>query len=141
MVLFNTTTTSQAHIAQEQRKTWRKIIRSARIVRVIDSKLVRFFRRAWLITKKQQKSKVYQQISTSSLWKNSTLKVTFFTLLIFAVAIFVTVPFSVEAQAVFISLILLVAYSLRRVEGQMATIAMITLSVTTSTRYLWCKTR
>ncbi len=137
LVLFNTTTTSQAHIAQEQRKTWRKIIRSARIVRVMDSKLVRFFRRAWLITKKQQKSKVYQQISTSSLWKNSTLKVTFFTLLIFAVAIFVTVPFSVEAQAVFISLILLVAYSLRRVEGQMATIAMITLSVTTSTRYLW----
>jgi len=41
------------------------------------------------------------------------------------------------AQAVFISFILLVAYSLRQVKGQMATIIMITLSVTTSSRYLW----
>ncbi|TMP17469.1 UDP-forming cellulose synthase catalytic subunit, partial [Pseudoalteromonas ruthenica] len=55
----------------------------------------------------------------------------------FLLAIFITIPFSLEAQAVFISFILLVAYALKRVKGQMATIVMITLSVTTSSRYLW----
>ncbi|MDC3188263.1 UDP-forming cellulose synthase catalytic subunit [Pseudoalteromonas elyakovii] len=137
LALFNTTTTSQQHIAVEQRKSWRKITRSARLLRLADSKLVRSFKGLWLVARKQTKTKSYKAVSRSPLWRNSTLKVAFFTLIIFAVAIFVTVPFSIEAQAVFISLILVVAYSLRRVEGKMATIVMITLSVTTSTRYLW----
>ncbi|WP_220095114.1 hypothetical protein, partial [Pseudoalteromonas sp. 0303] len=41
LALFNTTTTSQQHIAVEQRKSWRKITRSARLLRLADSKLVR----------------------------------------------------------------------------------------------------
>ncbi|MAE02519.1 MULTISPECIES: UDP-forming cellulose synthase catalytic subunit [unclassified Pseudoalteromonas] len=137
LALFNTTTTSQAQISYEQRKTWRKIKHSLRILRLVDKKLVRAFKRLWLFAKTNPSAESYQRISKAEIWNNRILKIAFFTILIFAVAVFVTVPFSIEAQAVFISLLLIVAYSLRRVEGQMATITMITLAVTTSTRYLW----
>ncbi|EWH07758.1 cellulose synthase [Pseudoalteromonas lipolytica SCSIO 04301] len=110
---------------------------SLRILRLVDKKLVRAFKRLWLFAKTNPSAESYQRISKAEIWNNRILKIAFFTILIFAVAVFVTVPFSIEAQAVFISLLLIVAYSLRRVEGQMATITMITLAVTTSTRYLW----
>lgn len=67
LALFNTTTTSQQHITIEQRKTWRKITRSARLLRLADSKLVRSFKVLWLVAKKQTKTKSYKAVSRSSI--------------------------------------------------------------------------
>eukprot|EP00487_Bulimina_marginata_P003458 TRINITY_DN1834_c2_g1_i1.p1 TRINITY_DN1834_c2_g1~~TRINITY_DN1834_c2_g1_i1.p1 ORF type:complete len:123 (+),score=14.83 TRINITY_DN1834_c2_g1_i1:42-371(+) len=76
-------------------------------------------------------------MADARIWQNKLIKYIVVALILFLFAIFVTIPFSLEAQAVFISFILLVAYALKRVKGHMATIVMVTLSVTTSSRYLW----
>lgn len=137
LAFFKTNKASLAYFNTEKTKTWQDIKRSVRILRLVDIKLVKAFKHAWFISKKRSQQANYKRISEANIWQNQILKVAFIMLLFFAVVVFVTVPFSVEAQAVFISLILIVAYTLRRVEGQIATITMITLSVTTSTRYLW----
>ncbi|WP_149980824.1 UDP-forming cellulose synthase catalytic subunit [Pseudoalteromonas rhizosphaerae] len=137
LAFFRTNKASLGELKAERAKTWQDIKRSVRVIRLVDKKLVKAFKHAWFIGKKKSQQANYKRISEANVWQSQILKVAFIMLLFFAVAVFVTVPFSVEAQAVFISLILIVAYSLRRVEGQIATITMITLSVTTSTRYLW----
>jgi len=103
----------------------------------VDRKLTRKCKRLWLRLRIGSKSKSYQRVRKATIWNSKFLKIALYFVIAFAVFVFITVPFSLEAQAIYISLILIVAYSLRRVEGQIATITMITLSVTTSTRYLW----
>lgn len=117
--------------------SWQKVSAFFRYLNLIDRLLVRICKRTWSFSVKRVKAAPYRQPFDSKLWHHRYLKVLFAVLLFFAVAVFVTVPFSIEAQAIFISLILVVAYSLRRVKGQMATIVLVTLAITTSTRYLW----
>lgn len=49
----------------------------------------------------------------------------------------VTTPFSIASQCVFVVLLLAVALFIRRIPGPTATLLLIVLSVTASTRYLW----
>ena len=136
LALFNVTLHSQNNKAKYQNSA-KLIKKSVRLVRYLDSKLVRSCKQLWLLASNKTTTQSYQTIANAKVWHNRLLQIIFYCLLALAVAIFVTVPFSLEAQAIFISLILIVSYSLRRVKGQMATIAMITLAITSSTRYLW----
>ncbi|MBQ4833097.1 UDP-forming cellulose synthase catalytic subunit [Pseudoalteromonas sp. MMG010] len=103
----------------------------------IDLKIGKFFKRLFSKNKTSRKNSAFYHVAQARIWQNKMVKYAIFALTLLLLAIFITIPFSLEAQAVFISFILIVAYSLRRIKGQMATIVMITLSVTTSTRYLW----
>jgi cellulose synthase (UDP-forming) len=109
---------------------------SLRQLRWYDLKLGRLIRRLFSKNNKPKKS-AFKTMADARIWQNKLIKYIVVALILFLLAIFVTIPFSLEAQAVFISFILLVAYALKRVKGHMATIVMITLSVTTSSRYLW----
>ncbi|MEL0640909.1 UDP-forming cellulose synthase catalytic subunit [Pseudoalteromonas aliena] len=106
-------------------------------LRWFDLKLGKLLRRTLSKSKGNTKKSAFKTMADSLIWQNKLVKYIVLAFILFLLAIFVTIPFSLEAQAVFISFILLVAYSLKRVKGQMATIVMITLSVTTSSRYLW----
>jgi len=108
-----------------------------RQLRWIDLKLGKLLKSLLSKSTKKTKKSAFKTMADASIWQNKLIKYIALTFILFLMAIFITIPFSLEAQAVFISFILLVAYSLRRVKGQMATIIMITLSVTTSSRYLW----
>jgi len=108
-----------------------------RQLRWFDLKLGKLLKRLLSKNKKGPKKSATKAIADASVWQNKLVKYVILALILFLLAIFITIPFSLEAQAVFISFILLVAYALKRVKGQMATIVMITLSVTTSSRYLW----
>ncbi|MDE3271117.1 UDP-forming cellulose synthase catalytic subunit [Pseudoalteromonas sp. G4] len=79
----------------------------------------------------------FQKLTAADFWENPHITKILLAAVLFLLAIFITVPFSLEAQAIFVSLILFIAYSLRGIEGPLPTIVMITLSVTTSTRYIW----
>ena len=103
----------------------------------IDLKLGRKLKSLLSKNKKRSKHSAFQSFANARIWQNKLIKYVIIAFSLFLLAIFVTIPFSLEAQAIFISFILLVAYSLKRIKGQMATIVMITLSVTTSSRYLW----
>lgn len=137
LILFNVTTKTVPARNKDTKTTTRLINRVFRIIRYIDSKLTRRCKKLWLQLQSRTNVKPLQRVNNFNLWQNRILKFVLYFMLAFTVLLFVTVPFSLEAQAIFISLILIVAYSLRRVDGQMATITMITLAVTTSTRYLW----
>lgn len=78
-----------------------------------------------------------QKLAKADFWEKPHISNLILVLVLFLLATFITVPFSLEAQAIFMSLILFIAYSLRGVEGRLPTIVMILLSVTTSTRYIW----
>lgn len=108
-----------------------------RQLRWFDLKLGRLLKRLLSKNKKGPKKSAFKTMADARVWQNKLVKYVIIAFILFLLAIFITIPFSLEAQAVFISFILLVAYALKRVKGQMATIVMITLSVTTSSRYLW----
>ena len=108
-----------------------------RQLRWFDLKLGRLLKRLLSKNKKGPKKSAFKTMADARVWQNKLVKYVILAFILFLLAIFITIPFSLEAQAVFISFILLVAYALKRVKGQMATIIMITLSVTTSSRYLW----
>ena len=80
---------------------------------------------------------LFKIVTNASIWDNKLFRnsvlVIFFAFLI----VLITVPFSLTAQAIFMGLILFVAYSLRGIEGRMPTMIMVTLSVTISSRYIW----
>ncbi|ATG78216.1 UDP-forming cellulose synthase catalytic subunit [Pseudoalteromonas sp. 1_2015MBL_MicDiv] len=105
--------------------------------RWFDLKLGKLLRRILSKSKKKPKQSAFYSIADARVWQNKYVKYIVIAFILFLLTIFITIPFSLEAQAIFISFILLVAYSLKRIKGQMATIVMITLSVTTSSRYLW----
>ena len=106
-------------------------------LRWFDLKLGKLLKRLLSKNKKGPKKSAFKAMADARVWQNKLVKYVILAFILFLLAIFITIPFSLEAQAVFISFILLVAYALKRVKGQMATIVMITLSVTTSSRYLW----
>ncbi|TMO07369.1 UDP-forming cellulose synthase catalytic subunit [Pseudoalteromonas sp. S558] len=108
-----------------------------RQLRWIDLKLGKLFKRVLSKNQKTTRQSAFHSIADARVWKSKSVRYVVITFALFLLAIFVTIPFSLEAQAIFISFILLVAYSLKKIKGQMATIVMITLSVTTSSRYLW----
>lgn len=108
-----------------------------RQLRWFDLKLGRLLKRLLSKNKKGPKKSAFKTMADARVWQNKLVKYVILAFILFLLAIFITIPFSLEAQAVFISFILLVAYALKRVKGQMATIVMTTLSVTTSSRYLW----
>lgn len=108
-----------------------------RQLRWFDLKLGRLLKRLLSKNKKGPKKSAFKTMADARVWQNKLVKYVILAFILFLLAIFITIPFNLEAQAVFISFILLVAYALKRVKGQMATIVMITLSVTTSSRYLW----
>ncbi|WP_166419982.1 UDP-forming cellulose synthase catalytic subunit [Pseudoalteromonas sp. Z1A8] len=108
-----------------------------RQLRWFDLKLGKLLKRLLSKNKKGPKKSAFKAMADARVWQNKLVKYVTLAFILFLLAIFITIPFSLEAQAVFISFILLVAYALKRVKGQMATIVMITLSVTTSSRYLW----
>jgi cellulose synthase (UDP-forming) len=108
-----------------------------RQLRWLDFKLGMLLKRLFSTPQRKMEKSAFQTMADAKIWQNSVVKYTVIAFLLFLLATFVTVPFSLEAQAVFISFILLVAYSLKRVKGQFATIIMITLSVITASRYLW----
>lgn len=108
-----------------------------RQLRWFDLKLGRLLKRLLSKNKKGPKKSAFKTMADARVWQNKLVKYVILAFILFLLAIFITIPFSLEAQAVFISFILLVAYALKRVKGQMATIVMITLPVTTSSRYLW----
>ena len=105
--------------------------------RWLDLKLGKMLRRLLSKNKQPSKQSAFHSVADARVWKNKCVRYIVIAFALFLLAIFITIPFSLEAQAIFISFILLVAYSLKRIKGQMATIVMITLSVTTSSRYLW----
>lgn len=141
LITFNVTTKDAPSRNEHKKATARLINRVFRAIRYMDSKLTRRCKKLWLQLQLKLNNKTnvkpLQRVNNFNLWQNRILKFVFYFMFAFIILLFVTVPFSLEAQAIFISLILIVAYSLRRVGGQMATITMITLAVTTSTRYLW----
>ncbi|MEM5512592.1 UDP-forming cellulose synthase catalytic subunit [Pseudoalteromonas sp. AS84] len=108
-----------------------------RQLRWFDLKLGKLLKRLLSKNTKGPKKSAFKAMADARVWQNKLVKYVILAFILFLLAIFITIPFSLEAQAVFISFILLVAYALKRVKGQMATIVMITLSVTTSSRYLW----
>lgn len=79
----------------------------------------------------------FQKLTSADFWEKPHITKILLAAVLFLLAIFITVPFSLEAQAIFMSLILFIAYSLRGIKGPLPTIVMITLSITTSTRYIW----
>jgi cellulose synthase (UDP-forming) len=105
--------------------------------RWLDLKVGQFFKQIFSKKQKNNKTSAFYSFAHARIWQRSIVKHAILALALLLLAVFITIPFSLEAQAVFISFILIVAYSLRRIKGQFATIVMITLSVTTSTRYLW----
>ncbi|WP_404340688.1 UDP-forming cellulose synthase catalytic subunit [Pseudoalteromonas mariniglutinosa] len=137
LVFFKSTKDSHIIITKHKSNALKQLKKSIRLIRLVDQKLLRTFKRIWSSARLSTTNHTYQRFSGAEIWQSRLLHIAFYCALGLAVVIFVTVPFSTTAQAIFISLILLVAYSLRRVKGQMATITMITLAVTTSTRYLW----
>ena len=137
LLIFNVPTSSKKENIKKSKPTLTFIKKSIRLIRYLDIKMIRLCKQLWSLGKSKSHSTSYKRISRASIWQSRILQVLFYCLLALAVIIFVTVPFSLEAQAIFISLILIVSYSLRRIKGQMATITMITLAVTSSTRYLW----
>ena len=110
---------------------------SLKQLRWFDLKLGRLLKRLLSKNVKGSKKSAFKTMADAKIWQNKLIKYVVVAFILFLLAIFITIPFSLEAQAVFISFILIVAYGLKRVKGQMATIVMITLSVTTSSRYLW----
>lgn len=102
----------------------------------IDKTFSRIFRK--IIGKQyDEEQTAVQRLARAGFWEKPHIRNLIFVLVLLLLAIFITVPFSLEAQAIFMSLILFVAYSLRGIQGRMPTIIMVTLSVTTSTRYIW----
>lgn len=102
----------------------------------LDNKLSALFRR--LLGKQYDAEQTaMKRLAKASFWEKpryrNAILIVFFSLLV----LLITVPFSLTAQAIFMSLILFVAYSLRGIEGRMATMIMIALSVTISSRYIW----
>ncbi|WP_213608698.1 UDP-forming cellulose synthase catalytic subunit [Pseudoalteromonas sp.] len=106
-------------------------------LRWFDLKLGKLLKRLLSKNRKRTEKSALKTMVNARVWQNKPIKYIIISFILFLLAVFITIPFSLEAQAVFISLILLVAYALKRVKGQLATIIMITLSVTTSSRYLW----
>lgn len=80
---------------------------------------------------------LFKVIAKASIWDNKLFRNTVLILLFAFLIVLITVPFSLAAQAIFMGLILFVAYSLRGIEGRMPTMIMVTLSVTISSRYIW----
>lgn len=78
-----------------------------------------------------------ETLLSAHFWEKPLIRNSILISIFLLMALLITVPFSLEAQAVFATLILFIAYSLRGVEGQIPTLIMITLSISTSTRYLW----
>jgi len=78
-----------------------------------------------------------ESLAAAKFWEKPLIRNTLLILVLFMCAVFITVPFSLEAQAMFMSLILITAYALKGIKGRMPTMIMVTLSVSTSTRYLW----
>jgi cellulose synthase (UDP-forming) len=90
-----------------------------------------------LLGKDTNKPSVLESLAAAKFWEKPLIRNSILVLALFMCAVFITVPFSLEAQAMFMSLILITAYALKGIKGRMPTMIMVTLSVSTSTRYLW----
>lgn len=70
-------------------------------------------------------------------WDRAALRYAAYTLAAILALLCISTPFSTLAQAVFVGLLWSIALVIRRVPGPVATLFLIVLSVTASSRYLW----
>ncbi|MGO3299595.1 MAG: UDP-forming cellulose synthase catalytic subunit, partial [Pseudoalteromonas sp.] len=113
LITFNVTTKDAPSRNEHKKATARLINRVFRAIRYMDSKLTRRCKKLWLQLQLKLNNKTnvkpLQRVNSFNLWQNRILKFVFYFMFAFTILLFVTVPFSLEAQAIFISLILIVA--------------------------------
>lgn len=80
---------------------------------------------------------ILKRVTKARFWEQPRFRNAILILFLAILGVLITVPFTMTAQAIFMSLILFVAYSLRGIKGRMATMIMVALSVTISSRYIW----
>ncbi|MCU4677043.1 UDP-forming cellulose synthase catalytic subunit [Catenovulum sp. 2E275] len=107
------------------RKAWVKI-------RLFDRFIIQKSTKIWPVN-----SNPHNHTLINSIWRFHSFRWLTYLLISVVLFVFISVPFTISAQAAFMGLILLVAYPMRKVPGQLATIIMITLSLISSSRYLW----
>lgn len=93
-------------------------------------------RRALLldVDRLQSKSEEYAQ---HGVWDHPVLRYAAYAVAALLALLCITTPFSTLAQLVFVILLWSIAMLIRRIPGPVATLLLIVLSVTASTRYLW----
>lgn len=70
-------------------------------------------------------------------WDKPAVRYVAYTLAGLLAAVCITTPFSTQAQFVFVVVLWAIAMMIRRIPGPVATLLLIVLSLTASTRYLW----
>ncbi|CCQ11143.1 Cellulose synthase catalytic subunit [UDP-forming] [Pseudoalteromonas luteoviolacea B = ATCC 29581] len=102
----------------------------------LDSVISSTFRRA--IGKHYDSERtMFKSLARAQFWEAPRIRTLILVVFCALLIVLITVPFSLSAQAIFMALILFVAYSLRGIQGRMSTMIMVTLSITISSRYIW----
>ncbi len=78
-----------------------------------------------------------EEYALHSFWDRPVSRYTAYALAAVLAFLCITTPFSTLAQLVFVFLLWVIAMSIRRIPGPVATLLLIVLSLTASTRYLW----
>ncbi len=91
----------------------------------------------WLAPDVRSLGAMSEALATHGFWDSPTVRYSAYGLSAALAFLCISTPFNTVAQAVFVALLWLIALWIRRVPGPVATLLLIVLSVTASTRYLW----
>lgn len=97
---------------------------------------VRRINRVYFHNPEQLQSKT-EEFARHNIWDRPAIRYASYTLAALLATLCITTPFSTLAQLVFVTLLAAIAMLIRRIQGPVATLLLIVLSVTASTRYLW----
>ncbi|MEC4719800.1 UDP-forming cellulose synthase catalytic subunit [Noviherbaspirillum sp. CPCC 100848] len=78
-----------------------------------------------------------EEFARHGIWDHPTVRYVAYACAATLALLCVTTPFSTLAQLIFVTLLWIIAMLIRRIPGPVATLLLIVLSVTASTRYLW----
>lgn len=78
-----------------------------------------------------------EELAKHELWDKPALRYAAYGIAALLATLCITTPFSTLAQLVFVTLLWAIAMLIRRIPGPVATLLLIVLSLTASTRYLW----
>jgi cellulose synthase (UDP-forming) len=78
-----------------------------------------------------------EEYALHSVWDKLAIRIAAYIVAALLATLCITTPFSTLAQMVFVTLLWAIAMLIRRVPGPVATLLLIVLSLTASTRYLW----
>jgi cellulose synthase (UDP-forming) len=78
-----------------------------------------------------------EEFAQHGIWDHPTVRYVAYACAATLALLCITTPFSTLAQLIFVTLLWIIAMLIRRIPGPVATLLLIVLSVTASTRYLW----